>query len=143
MDRDIQIRNMTLADYDSIYRLWSDTAGMGLRVADDSRAGIQAYLQRNPCTCFVALRGQSTVGAILSGHDGRRGYLYHLAVAESERNRGIGGSLLQAALEALAREGICKAALVVFSDNEVGNRFWERYGFSERKDLIYRNKALE
>ncbi len=138
----MKIRLMTAEDYERVYQLWLSTPGMGLNDVDDSREGIARYLRRNPATCFVAERADEIVGVILSGHDGRRGFIHHTAVKTSERNQGIGGSLVDHALEALKSEGIQKAALVVFSRNEIGNRFWENRGFEVREDLVYRNKAL-
>ena len=79
---------------------------------------------------------------ILAGNDGRRGYIYHTAVRPDHRRGGIGRSLAEAALEALRRLGIHKVALVVFGRNEGGNAFWARMGFTEREDLVYRNRAL-
>ena len=136
------IRNMTIADYEDIYRLWIHTPGMGLNTTDDSRAGIEAYLRRNPNTCFVAVSDGTIVGVILAGHDGRRGFLHHTAVHPAVRRRGIAKRLVQSALDALAREGIHKVSLVVFSQNEDGNAFWESIGFTKREDLTYRNQAL-
>ena len=138
----MNIRTMTPGDYDAVYRLWVSTPGMGLNTTDDSREGILRYLNRNPTTCFVAEEGEELIGVILSGHDGRRGYIYHLAVKVEQRHKGTGGALLTRAMEALKAEGICKVALVVFSNNETGNRFWEKQGFTVREDLQYRNKAI-
>ena len=138
----MEIRKMTAADYDGVYRLWLDTPGMGLNNLDDSREGIERYLRRNPGTCFVAQKRGRIVGAIMSGHDGRRGYIYHTAVAVPERRQGIGSALLAAAFDALEREGINKVALVVFGRNRDGNRFWEANGFTSREDLVYRNKNI-
>lgn len=139
----MQLRLLTMDDYNSIYALWSSTPGMGLRTLDDSHEGIGCFLKRNPTTCFAALNDmESIIGVILCGHDGRRGYIYHMAVAPECRRLGIGTMLVDAALEALRQEGIHKAALVAFSTNEAGNRFWESIGFSERKDLVYRNKVI-
>lgn len=45
-------------------------------------------------------------------------------------------------MNALDKEGIQKAALVAFANNKIGNDFWEKIGFSERKDLVYRNKNI-
>jgi ribosomal protein S18 acetylase RimI-like enzyme len=81
-------------------------------------------------------------GVLLCGHDGRRGHIYHVAVDVRSRGRGIGRALLAAALDALRKEGINKAALVVFDANSQGNAFWERVGFTERSDLVYRDKSL-
>ncbi|MGN0478380.1 MAG: GNAT family N-acetyltransferase [Hominenteromicrobium sp.] len=138
----MQIVPMTLEDYDAVYDLWLHTPGMGLNTADDSREGIAAYLRRNPTTCFTAREDGRVLGAILAGHDGRRGYIYHTAVRADAQRRGIGSALVRAVLEALRAEGIRKAALVVFSRNEKGNAFWEKLGFAGRADLVYRNQAL-
>ncbi|HBL84744.1 MAG TPA: GNAT family N-acetyltransferase [Clostridiales bacterium] len=133
---------MTIDDYDSVYNLWINTKGMGLNDIDDSRQGISKYLNRNPSSCFVAMKDKKIIGAIITGHDGRRGYIHHTAVAVEYRHKGIGRALVDAALSALKAEGITKVALVVFDKNETGNRFWEELGFSERTDLVYRNKAI-
>lgn len=136
------IRLMTMDDYDAVHALWLRCRGMGLNDVDDAREGIAAYLRRNPTTCFVAEEDDRLCGVILSGHDGRRGYIYHTAVDPQLRGRGMGSALVHAALAALREEGISKVALVVFAHNEVGNGFWERLGFSLREDLCYRNLAL-
>lgn len=135
-------RVMTMADYPACYQLWLNTPGMGLNNIDDSAEGIQRYLQRNPNTCFVAEEEGQLVGAILAGHDGRRGHISHTAVAAAAQHRGIGTKLVECAMTALEREGISKVNLVVFSRNEKGNAFWEAIGFTTRTDLVYRNKCI-
>lgn len=138
----MEIRKLSIDDYDDIYDLWMSTPGMGLNDIDDSKAGIDKYIRRNPATCFVAVIAGEIAGVILSGHDGRRGYIHHTAVSIEHRNSGIGSALVEAALNALRDEGITKVALVAFELNTVGNAFWEHRGFSARHDLTYRNKAL-
>jgi len=133
---------MTLDDYDAVYQLWLRTLGMGLNTTDDSREGIAAYLARNPSTCFVAEEDAEIIGVILSGHDGRRGFIHHTAVAVERRKSGIGSALVEQAMRALEREGIYKVALVVFSRNDTGNKFWEKRGFVRRDDLVYRNRNI-
>ncbi len=133
---------MTIDDYDDVFALWNSNPGMGMRSLDDSRKGIDTFLKRNPRTCFVCRRGPSICGVILCGHDGRRGYIYHMAVHSGFQRKGIGRRLVEEVIEALKREGINKAALVVYADNERGNRFWESLGFSQREDLIYRDRVL-
>lgn len=136
------IRTMTIEDYNEVYYLWSHTAGMGMRSLDDSPQGIERFLNRNPSTSFVAELDGKIAGVILCGHDGRRGYIYHTAVDPDYRKKGIGKALVNAALEALEKEHINKAALVVFGTNNLGNEFWEHIGFKVRDDLIYRNISL-
>lgn len=139
---EIIIRKMTIYDYEKVYDLWLSTPGMGLNDLDDSKEGIGLYLKRNPNTCFVAENGDEMVGVILSGNDGRRGFIHHTAVRTEYRRQGIGKKLVDAALAALEKEGIHKVALVVFKRNTLGNSFWEKQGFTVREDLNYRNRAL-
>lgn len=136
------IRKMSIEDYEAVYKLWLSCKGMGLNDIDDSKEGINRYLSRNPNTCFVAICDKMIVGVILSGHDGRRGFIHHTAVNPDYRKMGIASSLLDNALVALKNEGINKVALVVFERNKVGNDFWQKQGFTSREDLVYRNKAL-
>ena len=138
----MNIRTMVIEDYEQVYSLWLNTPNMGLNNIDDSKEGISKYLARNPNTSFVAEKDGNIIGVILSGHDGRRGYIHHAAVSESEQRNGVGTALGDAAMFALEREGISKVALVVFEKNEKGNAFWEKHGFIERGDLVYRNKAI-
>ncbi|MBO5176445.1 MAG: GNAT family N-acetyltransferase [Lachnospiraceae bacterium] len=138
----MNIRIMTINDYEAVYALWMSCAGMGLNNLDDSREGIDKFLKRNPDTCFVAENDTGIVGIIIAGNDGRRGYIYHTAVHPEYRKRGIGKALVEKAMEALKSCGINKAALVVFERNDTGNAFWERMGFAAREDLVYRNKEI-
>jgi len=138
----MNIRKMTLDDYDSIYELWMSCKGMGLNNLDDSKEGIERFIKRNPDTCFVAAMDDKIVGAIMVGSDGRRGYIYHTAVNPQYRRQGIATHLVDTALQSLAQLGINKVALVVFDKNSDGNSFWEKNGFTVRNDLVYRNKVL-
>ena len=138
----MRIRELTADDYDAVWALWMSCKNMGFNDLDDSRAGIGRYLRRNPTTCLVTEAGDALVGAILAGHDGRRGYIYHLAVSEEYRRQGVASALVERALETLRAEGIHKVALVAFKHNEAGNAFWEKLGFALRDDLNYRNRAL-
>lgn len=138
----MNIRIMTISDYDAVYALWLSCKGMGLNDLDDSRNGIERFLNRNSDTCFVAEKSGTVVGVIIVGNDGRRGYIYHTAVNPDYRRQGIAKRLVDTALEALKKLGINKTALVVFDKNSDGNSFWENVGFTVRNDLIYRNKTL-
>ena len=139
----MNIRPMSTADYDQLRALWLSTPGMGLNNLDDSREGIARFIARNPSTSFVATENDfDVIGAIMCGHDGRRGYIYHTCVRADRQGEGIGRALVEAALDALQAEGIHKVALVVFDRNEKGNAFWEKLGFATREDLTYRNRTL-
>lgn len=138
----VKIRAMSISDYDGVYHLWMNTPGMGLNTTDDSRDGIEKYLKRNATSSFVAECDGKIIGVIMAGHDGRRGYIHHTAVLPAYRGRGIGKRLVDCAMSALEKEGINKVALVAFKKNEIGNGFWEKIGFADRDDLVYRNKNI-
>lgn len=138
----MEIRNMVIEDYEKVYKLWTNTTGMGMRSLDDSKNGIAKFLKRNPATNFVATENDEIVGVILSGHDGRRGYIYHMAVDMNYRRQGVGRRLVESVCKALDEEGITKIALVVFKNNDIGNLFWESIGWEKRVDLNYYNKSL-
>lgn len=137
----LDYRLMTIDDYEAVYDLWIK-CGNGLNNKDDSREGIEKYLNRNPGTSYVAVLDGNIVGCILCGHDGRRGIIQHACVSSDCRRMGIGKQLVDLALEALEKEGINKVLLVAFKKNEGGNAFWESQGFTLREDLNYRNRAL-
>ncbi len=138
----MEIRKLSVDDYDKVYELWMSCRNMGFNNIDDSREGIAKFLKRNPETSFAAVEDGRIIGVILAGNDGRRRYIYHMSVAEDHRRQGIGSQLVDKCLEALEKEGIAKVALLVFNRNEAGNAFWESQGFTERTDITYRNKAL-
>lgn len=138
----MEIKVMTIADYEEVYQLWSCVSGMGLRSLDDSKKGISIFLSRNPTTNFIAIVNDQIVGVILCGHDGRRGYIYHAAVISDFRGQGIGKALLKGVYCALEHEGINKVGLVVFKSNGIGNSFWQSQEWEERTDLRYYSKAI-
>ena len=138
----MQIRTMTIADYKKVYALWMSCKNMGFNDIDDSKEGIARFLERNPNTSFVAIENDELLGIILGGHDGRRGYIYHMSVAENHRKKGIGSALVEKCLESFKNEKISKVALLVFKYNETGNAFWEKQGFILREDINYRNISL-
>ena len=138
----MQIIPFTMEHYDAVYALWMQSKNMGFNNVDDSPEGIAKLLRKNPETCFVAEENGQVVGTVLAGNDGRRGYVYHLCVAEPYQKQGIGCKLMDTMLEGMRREGISKVALVVFAYNDTANAFYDKIGFVKRNDLFYRNVAL-
>ena len=129
------IRVMTIDDYDGVYALWKKIKGFGIRSIDDSREGVERFLKRNPTTSVVAVEDGKVVGSILCGHDGRRGCLYHVCVDEAYRRHGIGKDMVVYAMKALQDEKINKVSLIAFTQNDIGNAFWNTIGWTERLDL--------
>jgi N-acetylglutamate synthase len=131
---DIQISSMTPCDLDEVLRLWAATAGVGLNESDTPEQ-LQAFLDRNHSLSLVARNGSRLVGAVLCGHDGRRGYLHHLAVVPEYRGQGIGRRIVEECLAALAALQILKCNIFLYTDNDSGQQFWDRCGWAARADL--------
>ena len=136
------IRAMTIDDYEQVRNLWMQIKGFAIRSIDDSREGVLRFLERNPNTSVVAEENGVIVGAILCGHDGRRGCLYHVCVAPDYRRRGIGKAMVVFCMDALKREHINKVSLIAFNINDIGNAFWDYVGWVQREDLNYYDFVL-
>lgn len=142
MSDSVNIRVMTIEDYDRVKALWLSIEGFAIRSIDDSREGVERFLRRNPTTSIVAEEGDEIVGAILCGHDGRRGCFYHVCVRRDRRKRGIGKAMVVKAMEALRAEKINKVSLIAFTKNDIGNQFWKGIGWTQRLDLNYYDFTL-
>lgn len=140
---DYRIEPFCACDYDAARALWDRTPGMGLSAAD-TRERIESFLVRNEGLSFVARVRDTTalVGTILCGSDSRRGYLYHLAVDEAHRRRGLGKALVNQALAALKASGVEKCHLMVIAGNELGASFWKSQGWKFRTDIDLYSKDL-
>jgi ribosomal protein S18 acetylase RimI-like enzyme len=131
----VRVRELTIDHYDAVYELWRSCEGIGLSKAD-SRENIELFLFRNPGLSFIAEVEGELAGAVLCGSDGRRGFLYHLAVAPAHRRGGIGSLLVHRCLQALADIGLRKCHIFVLAENHAGRRFWQRIGWEERTTLV-------
>ncbi|MEK7476129.1 MAG: GNAT family N-acetyltransferase [Candidatus Coatesbacteria bacterium] len=125
-DAPVRIRTMRARDVGAATRLWRRSSGLG----QDTPATVLRFLRRNPGMSFVAFRGRTMVGAVLGGHDGRRGTLWHLAVAPSVRRSGLGTTLTNRVLAAQRAKGIRKTIILVLRDNPKAVSFWRRTGWT-------------
>jgi ribosomal protein S18 acetylase RimI-like enzyme len=124
------VRALEPADLPAALALWVDTPGLEL-AEGDSPAELARYLARNPGCSSVAVVDGRLVAAVLAGHDGRRGLLYHLAVHPAHRGRGLGRAVVRRSLDALSAAGLTRALLLVAADNPGGRAFWLREGWDE------------
>lgn len=138
---EIRTREFVIADHNRAVALWQ--AEEGIEVCEgDSREEISEYLQRNPGLSRVAEAGGEIVGAVLCGHDGRRGMIYHLAVAPEYRGRGIGKMLVDDCVRGLREAGLPRAIILVAGDNAAGHEFWLGNGFEDLDFVIAMTKEL-
>ncbi len=129
------IREMSIDDYEACIALWNQTEGMVLSDAD-SRESIAFYLNRNPDSSFVYVLDEKIIGTVLCGHDGRRGYMYHVAVDPQFRGKSIAKKLVRSSLDRLKLAGITKCHLMVLEGNDIGKRFWTQSGWQLRSGIL-------
>lgn len=138
----MKIQTMKIADYAKAVALWRRCDGVRLHDDIDSEEGIARYLQRNRGMSFVAMHEGRLVGAVLCGHDGRRGYLHHLAVDDACRGQGLGKALVARAMAQLAAKGIRKCHIFILGGNRAGKAFWTRVGWTKRTDIKIMSRDL-
>ena len=137
----IEYREMLSTDYDAALALWQRCVGMGLSRADE-KIPMTRFLERNPGLSFIALEGDLIIGTALCGTDGRRGYLYHLAVDPAYRRHGIGTELVSRVFAKLNELEVDKCHIMVYATNEVGLVFWNQDGWVTRPEIVLMSKDV-
>jgi ribosomal protein S18 acetylase RimI-like enzyme len=121
-------------DYTRALELWN-TSGEGVRVgASDAPTEIEKKLERDPDLFLVAEAGGELVGTVIGGFDGRRGHVYHLAVAEGFRRQGVGSRLMKELETRLIRKGCIRCYLIVRAGNDGAMRHYEALGWHHLDD---------
>ena len=136
----VQIREFDIGDYDFVLRLWKE-AGLMIRPGDDLES-VRLKLQRDPDLFLVAKDGSEIIGSVLGGWDGRRGWIYHLAVKPSRRRQGIAKALIAELESRLTRKGAKRVNAQIYTSNTTSLRFFESCDYEVRSDLIMIGKAL-
>lgn len=134
-----RLEPMSASDHTAVLALWNACEGVRASETPDEFARI---LARNPGLCSVARVGDALAGAVLCGHDGRRGYLYHLGVAPQFRRMGIATALVEHCLAQLAALGISRCTIFLIRGNAEGEAFWRQGGWFERTELVAFAKDL-
>jgi ribosomal protein S18 acetylase RimI-like enzyme len=131
----VEIRTYRDGDGDRLRTFWL-TCGIKIRPGDDD-AGLARFAERNPGLMLLAEEEGHLVGSALAGWDGRRGWLYHVAVHRDERRRGIGTALVAETERRLRDLGCPKLKLIVWDDNTWAMQFWDALGYRREKTVEY------
>ncbi len=139
---EIKYEKLLSHHYNEVINLWLHTEGVGVGMGDDEEE-LAVFLVKNEDLCFVAKADEEIVGTILCGHDGRRGYVYHVAVDSDYRYLGIAKTLVDMSIKGLKEAGIGKCHLFVFKNNTSAQSFWSHNGWNERTDLFIMSKTIK
>ena len=135
MRQPIVLDSIRETDYPKLIKLWGAAGNIEVRQTDTPEV-LARFLYRNPTCSYAAYAGTRLIGAILAGHDGWRGHLYHMAVKPDYRERGIGTRLVNAAVSAIKSEDIQKIHCLVKRDNLIAQQFWDACSFELREELF-------
>ena len=140
----LQIREFHFPeDYDSVLNLWRGIE-KGVHVGrSDTPAEIEKKITRDPDLFLVAEFDGDIIGSVLGGFDGRRGLIYHLAVAASFRGQGIGSQLMDEVESRLRAKGCLKCYLLVTLDNSEVGHYYQRRGWQRMQDIQLYGKELQ
>lgn len=134
----MEIRPLSLDDYDAARRLWDAVDHIGPL----PRFEVEQKLRRDPELFLAAVDEGTLVGTVMGSYDGRRGWIARLAVAPERRGEGIARALVAEVEERMRDLGVHRVNLLVLPDNEDGAAFWERAGFPLSDLVELRSKVL-
>lgn len=136
----MEIREMTIKDYDQVHKLWENTGIVMKR--SDRKEEIDRMIKRNPYTCLVGLKDSEIISVVMGGFDGRRGYVHHLAVKPSYQNNGYGRQMMDELVNRFRELKVIKIHLFVEENNKKVKEFYDNIGFKKRTDLSDFSKKL-
>jgi len=140
----IQIREFRFpSDYPSVFKLW-ESMEKGVHLGpSDTLAEIEKKIARDPDLFLVAESEEAIIGSVIGGYDGRRGLIYHLAVATSFRGKGIGSCLLKEVETRLRAKGCLKSYLLVTNDNSEAEDYYRQRGWRHMDSVRLYGKELQ
>ena len=136
----MKIREFEIQDYDTVRALWQ-AAGLILRPGDELE-DVRLKLERDPDLFLVAEQVDEIVGSVIGGWDGRRGWIYHLAVKSEHQRKGIGVGLVREVERRLVTKGAKKVNAQIYKWNERSSEFFRAIGYETQPDLMMIGKQL-
>ncbi len=129
------LREITPEDYESLVAFWTKIDGIELDNTE-TREQFVFFLANNLGMSFLMIKNDEIIGACLASHNGRRGFLNHLAVAPNHRRKGLAATLINTCIQKLQSEGIQKTYVVLLKDNIEGQSFWKHIGWSQHEEYL-------
>ena len=133
-DNEFNFIEMESSHFPLLKEFWENTDGIKLTIGD-TESELSNYHKRNKGMSFICMNGADLIGTILCGHDGRRGFIYHLAVHKDFRNDNIAADLIEMSLDQLRAADIKRCMIMTDEINESGKSFWLKMDWRKRDDL--------
>lgn len=138
----IVIDEMKVSDLEQVIKLWSSITELSFPVQFDTVERLTRFLSRNQGFSTIAKSDTAIVGAILCGHDGRRGFFYHSGVDYSFRKQGIAKEMIERCFEMLRKEDIDTCFLFTIDSNIPAQEFWKSMGFNYAPHILYHSRSI-
>jgi ribosomal protein S18 acetylase RimI-like enzyme len=130
------------SDYESVYKFW-ESIEKGVHIGrSDTLAEIEKKIARDPDLFIIAESDGAIIGSVIGGFDGRRGLIYHLAVAVPFRGMGIGSRLMDEVETRLQAKGCLKCYLLVTTDNPEAEGYYQHRGWQPMDTIHLFGKEL-
>ena len=140
----IRIREFCFpADYEPVFALWRSIERGVHTGRSDTLAEIEKKLARDPDLFLIAEAEGVIIGSVIGGYDGRRGLVYHLAVASALRGMGVGSKLMEELESRLRAKGCLKCYLLVTSDNPEAEVYYQHRGWQHMDSIRLYGKELQ
>ena len=130
----MQTRPYADTDFAAVVALW-DEAGLN-KTFHDPRSDIAKMVASPDCQIYLGTIDDVVIASIMVGHDGHRGWIYRLAVAEAERRKGYGAELMELAENWLTARNIVKCQLMIRHENDAVEAFYRELGYEETPRCI-------
>lgn len=136
----MEIRRLTIADYDKIMGLWS-RAGLPSRPKGrDSREAISAEIKADPDFFVGALDRDRLIAVAIISSDLRKGWINRLAVDPEHRNRGVAKALIAECEKTLRKRGLRLFCALIEDTNVASRNLFKNCGYVEHHDILYFSK---
>jgi len=136
----MEIRKITINNYEDIVKLWSKAELPFKPRGRDSKEAIAAQMKANPEFFLGAFENKRLIGTIIISCDMRKGWVNRLAVDPAYKRRGIAKALIAESEKILRRQGIRIFCALIEDYNVASKELFKRCGYVEHLDIVYFSK---
>jgi len=136
----MEIRRLTINDYEEMARLWSKAKLPFKPKGRDSKEAIAIQMKVNPDYFIGTFENNRLAGTVIMSCDTRKGWINRLAVDPDYRYRGIAKALIAASEKKLRKYGIRIFCALIEDSNIASKKLFKECGYAEHHDIIHFSK---